>query len=73
METPIDFGRRRILMVEGSDNVPITLTTAEDLVNVVVKAVEYEGEWPVVGGLRGDQLTIGKLVELGERVRGESF
>lgn len=62
-----------MLMVEGSDNALITLTAAEDLVKIVVRAVDYEDEWPLVGGIRGDQMTIGGLVELGERVRGKSF
>ncbi|KAK3898128.1 hypothetical protein C8A05DRAFT_47476 [Staphylotrichum tortipilum] len=73
IETPIDFGRRRILMVEGSDGVCINLTTVEDLVSVVVRAVEYEGEWPLVGGIKGDEITIGNLIKLGERVRGGPF
>jgi hypothetical protein len=73
METPIDFGRRRMLMVEGSDNALITLTAAEDLVKIVVKAIEYEGKWPLVGGIRGNQIAIRDLIELGERVRGEPF
>ena len=71
IQTPIDFGNRRILMAEGSDDVCITLTTVKDLVNVVVRAVEYEGVWPIVGGIKGDEITIGNLIKLGERVRGE--
>jgi len=71
IETPIDFGRRRILMVEGSDDVCISLTTVEDLVGVVVRAVEYEGAWPLVGGIRGDEMMMGNLIKLGEKVRGE--
>lgn len=58
-------------MVEGSENVPITLTTAADLANVVARAVEYEGEWPVVGGIKGDELTIRELIDLGKKVRGK--
>jgi hypothetical protein len=71
METPIDFDQRRLLMVEGRDNARITLTTVTDVVNVMAKAIDYEAEWPVVGGIRGDTLTIGEIVKLGERVRGE--
>ncbi len=71
IQTPIDVGNRRILMVEDSDDVCITFTTVKDLVNVVVKAVEYEGVWPLVGGIKGDEITIGNLIKLGERVRGE--
>ncbi|KAK4246744.1 NAD(P)-binding protein [Corynascus novoguineensis] len=73
MQTPIDFGSRRMLMVEGSEDVPITLTTAADLANVVARAVEYEGEWPAVGGIKGDELTIREVIDLGKKVRGEAF
>ncbi|KAK3297322.1 uncharacterized protein B0H64DRAFT_423529 [Chaetomium fimeti] len=73
MQTPIDFGNRRLLMVEGSDDVCITLTTVTDMANVVARAVEYEGEWPVAGGIRGDDLTIGEIIKMGERVRGGTF
>ncbi|KAK4040021.1 hypothetical protein C8A01DRAFT_35988 [Parachaetomium inaequale] len=73
METPIDFDQRRLLMVEGRDDARITLTTVTDIVNVVARAIDYEGEWPVVGGIRGDTLAIGEIVKLGERVRGGTF
>ncbi len=71
IQTPIDFGNRRLLMAEDSDDVCITLTTVKDVVNVVVRAVKYEGAWPIVGGIKGDEITIGKLIKLGERVRSE--
>lgn len=71
MQTPFDFGKRRLLTVEGTDNARITLTTVTDIANVVAKAVEYEGEWPVVGGIRGDDLTMGEVIKMGERIRGK--
>lgn len=49
-----------------------TWITAKDLANVVAKAVEHEGEWPVVGGIRGDEVTIGEIIALGEKIRGTS-
>lgn len=70
MQTPFDLGNRRLLMVDSGDFC-ITLTTVTDIANVVVKAVEYEGEWPVVGGIRGDDLTMEEVIKIGERVRGE--
>lgn len=69
----IDFNQRRALGLEGGDEAKITLTTVQDFVAVVVKAVEYEGEWPVVGGIKGDELTFGELYALGGRVRSESM
>lgn len=68
----IDFNQRRALGLEGGDDAKITLTTVQDFVAVVVKAVEYEGEWPVVGGIKGDELSLGDLYALGGRVRSES-
>lgn len=57
-------------MLDGGDNDLITLTTVEDLANVVARAVEYDGEWPVDGGIKGTEISIGQLIALGEKVRG---
>ncbi|KAK4099539.1 NAD(P)-binding protein [Parathielavia hyrcaniae] len=73
MQTPIDYDNCRALMVEGSDDARVSLNTAQDVANLVARAVEYEGEWPTVGGIRGSELTLGQVVELGERVRGRPF
>lgn len=68
--TPYDFNNRRLLLVEGGDDSIITFTTVADFAQVVAKAVEYEGVWPVVGGIVGTKMPIGSLVALGEKVRG---
>ena len=70
LETPFDFNKRRALVVEGGEEDRITLTTVQDFANVVARAVQFEGEWPVVSGIRGADMTIGELVALGEKVRG---
>ena len=70
VEVPFDFNKRRALLLEGGDDDRITLTTVQDLANVVVRAVEFEGEWPVVGGIRGSDMSIGQLIALGEKIRG---
>ncbi|KAK4501345.1 hypothetical protein PRZ48_007153 [Zasmidium cellare] len=72
-ETHIDFQNCRALVLEGGEDDRITLTTAQDLASVVVKAIEYEGEWPIVGGITGTELSIRELLEIGERVRGKPF
>jgi len=72
-QTPLDFTHRRVILVEGSEDARITLTTAHDLANVVVKAVEYEGEWPLVGGIQGSNYTIAEYIALGEKIRGGPF
>lgn len=70
MENMIDFNKRRALILEGSENDIVTLTTSQDLANVVARAIEFEGEWPVVGGISGTRTSIGELIKLGEKIRG---
>jgi hypothetical protein len=70
--TPFDYANRRMLMVDGGDKDEITLITVQDLAKVVTRAVEFEGEWPVDGGM-GGKVTIGEILAMGERVRGESY
>lgn len=70
-ETQFDFHNRRALVRDkGLDDV-VTFTTVEDFANIVVKAIEYQGEWPTVGGIRGTDISVGELISLGEKVRGE--
>ena len=72
LEIPFDFANRRALVLDGGDNDRITFTTVQDLANVVARAVDYEGEWPVVGGIRGTDISVGELIALGEKIRGAS-
>ncbi|KAF1956828.1 NmrA-like family protein [Byssothecium circinans] len=73
MNIPMDFNSRRFLTVEGGDDSRINLVTVQDLANVVARAVEYEGEWPVVGGIRGTEITMGDLISLAKKIRGGNF
>jgi hypothetical protein len=68
--TPYDFNNRRVLVTNGFREDRITLTTAKDLAHVVARAIDFEGEWPVVGGISGTTLTIAELIAIGEKVRG---
>lgn len=70
IDMPFDFENKRMLIAEGSEDAYTTWTTVRDLQEVVCRAVEYEGVWPVVGGIRGSRITMGELVKLGEKVRG---
>ena len=67
----IDFNHRRAIIVDGYDAV-ITWTTVQDLAAVVARAVDYEREWPIVGGTRGNRVTLSQLLKIGEEVRGKS-
>jgi hypothetical protein len=62
--------RRAIVLADGKHPGYLTLTTVEDVANVVARAVEYEGMWPEVGGIRGDEVSMSALIEKGESVRG---
>lgn len=71
METPFDFGRRRMIVCDSGEVPNITFTTVRDLANVVAQAIDYAGEWPVDGGIKGSVLSLEQLVALGEMIRGQ--
>ena len=68
-QTQFDFFNRRAIVIDGDDDARISFISSRDFCAVVARAIEYEGEWPVTGGVRGDELTIGQLVAIGERIR----
>ncbi|KAK3290479.1 uncharacterized protein B0H64DRAFT_412452 [Chaetomium fimeti] len=57
----------------GSVANKITYTAIHDVVNVVVKAIDYEGEWPTIGGINGNTLSLAEEIAIGERVRGKPY
>lgn len=71
MELPFDFNNRRAIMMEGSDDDTLTLTTVQDVANVVVKSIDFQGEWSVIGGIRGTTISVKQLIALGEKLRGK--
>lgn len=62
--------RRAILLADAKNPGYLTFTTVKDVASIVSKAVQYQGQWPEVGGIRGDELSMTELVALGERIRG---
>lgn len=66
-----DFENRRAIVLENSENAPLTLTTVEDTAKVVALALEYEGKWPQSGGIQGSQTTVGEFLALAEKIRGK--
>ncbi|KAJ5281337.1 hypothetical protein N7478_006709 [Penicillium angulare] len=75
-ELPFDFNNRRFIVPENYDKIYITLTKVQDLAQVVARAVSFEGKWPVVGGVKGTDLSLQQLIALGQRIRspgGEPF
>lgn len=69
-EQAFNFHKRRALIPEGGEDCAMTFTTVQDFAKVVALAVEYEGEWPVDGGITGGRMTVGGLIALGEKIRG---
>ena len=73
--TPIpvlfDFNNMHAIVDRKYLDAKITYTAIEDIAGVVARAVEYEGEWPTVGGIVGSQVTVAQLLELGEKIRGK--
>jgi hypothetical protein len=70
LDTMIDFNNRRVIVVDDMDAI-MTLTSVQDVARAVAKAVDYEGQWPEIGGIRGNRLTVSQILQIGERVRGE--
>lgn len=61
-------------MVEGHEDALMTFTTAADLAAVIAQAIDYEsGEWPEISGIRGNQVTASRVVEIGQNIRGTSL
>jgi len=69
----VDFEKRRAIVAEGTLDDDIVYTSVEDIANVVTQAVDYEGEWPEVGGISGEKITIRQLLKLGEDITGKPF
>jgi 3-keto-L-gulonate-6-phosphate decarboxylase len=68
-----DYEKLQAIVVEGSLDTEFTYTTVEDIGNIVARAVDYEGTWPVIGGVSGDRLTVRELLRLAVVVRGKSI
>lgn len=58
------------MIVEGKEGYG-TFTTMNDIANVVARAVEYTGEWPIVSGIHGTDLSITELIDIGVKARGQ--
>ena len=68
-KTPWDLQNRRVLAPADCD-VPITLTTVQDLTRVVVEAIDYKDGWPETGGISGNTTTNSELFKIFQSIRG---
>jgi hypothetical protein len=69
LNTMFDFQNRRAIIVDGHDFF-MTFTTVQDVAAIVAGAVDYEGEWPVNGGIRGNRIAVSQILKIGEKIRG---
>lgn len=70
----VDMKQCRAIILSDLANPGIFgVTTVEDVAEVVAKAVDYQGEWPEIGGIRGAEVSIDQLIQLGEQIRGRPF
>lgn len=69
MDVFVDFINRRAIVLEDKELL-FTFTNVTDIANVVAGAIEYEGKWPVIGGIQGTTMTASELLEIGKKVRG---
>ena len=60
----------RIVTVKGHEDDQITMTSVSDIADVVRRAIEFEGEWPEIGGISGVKISSRELKEVVERIRG---
>ena len=72
LDTFIDFENRRAIVVEGHEDAIMTLTAVHDIAEVVARAVEINSEWPKIGGIKGNSVTISQILKIGEKVHGRS-
>ncbi|KAH8689217.1 hypothetical protein GQ44DRAFT_720580 [Phaeosphaeriaceae sp. PMI808] len=70
MQMMVDFHNRQAIVISGSEDAPVTITTVSDMASVVAAALDYSKPWPEVGGIRGTQTTMREIIALGERLRG---
>lgn len=68
MPWSIDPGR--VVIIDGHQDDVTTMTTVGDIARVVRRAIEYEGEWPEVGGIAGQYITARQFKETVEKVTG---
>lgn len=69
-QMPIDIAQCRAIMQKDT-RAQISLTTVQDLAQVVVEAIRWEEKWPKVSGMRGTQISILDFVALCSKIRGK--
>ncbi|KIW12377.1 hypothetical protein PV08_09654 [Exophiala spinifera] len=73
LRSVFDIQSCRALMVEGHGDAVMTLTSAKDVAALVARAVDYQGQWPEVGGISGNRMSVAQIIATGEEIRGRPF
>lgn len=63
-------GMRAIVLQDSPNPGTLAMTTVEDVAQVTAHAVDYEGKWPRIGGIRGEEMAMADILQLGEKIRG---
>ena len=71
--TYFDIDKMHALLDEDHKDEEICFTSIADIAGVVARAVEYEGEWPVVGGITGTRIKVSEMIPLIEKIRGKAY
>lgn len=58
MPTNWQLNDARLVGIKGHENDPVTVTSVKDIAKIVRGAVEYKGEWPVIGGIQGQNISL---------------
>lgn len=70
LQSVFDFQHKRGIVVDGHEEAIMTLTTAADVAKIVARAVDYNGMWPISGGIRGNRVTFSEVFRIGQKIRG---
>lgn len=72
MATTFQFNNQRLVSIRGHEDDLLTFTSVADIATVVRRAIEYEGEWPVIGGISGDRVSATQAKQLLEKITGKA-
>ncbi|KAK1236979.1 hypothetical protein MKX08_007927 [Trichoderma sp. CBMAI-0020] len=68
-----NYEKCQAIVIDGHEDVTITLTTAADAATVIAKAIGSDDEWPQISGIQGNRATLSQVIKLGEKIRGRPF
>ncbi|PTB38410.1 hypothetical protein M441DRAFT_147169 [Trichoderma asperellum CBS 433.97] len=73
LDTIFNYESCQAIVIDGYEDITITLTSAADTAAIIAKAIDYDGEWPEISGIQGNRATLSEIIKLGEKIRGRPF